>query len=182
MQYVALFRGINVGGKNIVKMADLRELFCNMGFANVQTYIQSGNVVFSAAANVTAGKIQAGFLQTFGFESAVTLRTLDEIMAIWNGLPFSKKELQEAEAASSGVEHLYVYFFEQEPDEKALEKMKTGIDGPDKLCTTKREAYLLCHGGIRNSQLAARLAKIIPLPTARNWKTLAKLLSLMSGR
>ena len=75
MKYAALFRGINVGGKNIVKMADLRQLLWDLGLGKVQTYLQSGNAVFeSALEEITLrDKIQDGFAERFGFESIVLI-------------------------------------------------------------------------------------------------------------
>jgi uncharacterized protein (DUF1697 family) len=91
MKYAALFRGINVGGKNIVKMTDLKKMFMDSGFESVRSYIQSGNIVFETdgTRDAVAGKVRAGSQTVFGFESAITLRTGDEMAAIIRDLPFS---------------------------------------------------------------------------------------------
>lgn len=177
MKYIALFRGINVGGKNTVKMADLKHFLADMGCQNVQSYIQSGNVVFDASAgqNELIDKIQEGFARTFGFDSALILRTLEEWTAIITGLPFSEKELHEAAAAKPDVEHLYVYLAEDRLPTAAIEQLKAAYHGKDAFHIGKREIYLLCYDSIRDSKLAASLSKLgVPL-TARNWKTIEKL-------
>ena len=177
MKYVALFRGINVGGKNIVKMADLKHFLNNMGCQNVQSYIQSGNMVFDSNAkqNEMIDKIKEGFAHAFGFDSTVILRTEEEWTAILAGLPFSEEELHKAIMAKPDVEHLYVYLAEGHLVPAEIEPLKAAHHGKDILHFGDREIYLLCQDSIRDSKLAASLSKLkVPL-TARNWKTIKKL-------
>jgi len=114
MIYVALLRGINVGGNKLIRMKDLARICTDAGLKNVRTYIASGNVVFeSGSANKTAltRKIEKALHQTLGYEVSVVLRTLSEIKSIVNRNPFRKYE------ASKDV-MLCVVFLANEPKTK----------------------------------------------------------------
>jgi uncharacterized protein (DUF1697 family) len=179
MRYIALFRGINVGGRNAVKMQALRQMLAGLGYAGARTCLQSGNAVFDASGEPDAIKerIQAAFAGEFGFESAVVVRSAEEISAIANARPFSQAELDAAAAANPGVEHAYVYFMDSAPPPAAVEALAAKHGGPDRLLAGAggRELHLLCHGSVRDSKLAAALAKLGTPMTARNWKTLDRL-------
>jgi Uncharacterized protein conserved in bacteria len=175
MTYVALFRGINVGGKNLVKMAELRQMLSRMGFLNVKTYIQSGNAIFDSEdmPDKIKADIQAAFRKVFGFECHIVLRTKDEISAVISALPFSETEIEEAVAANADVAHLYFYFADSVP------ALAAKCDSGDKLIAGMGGIYLLCYESVRDSKLAMALAKQdIPM-TARNWKTLNTLFEMM---
>lgn len=182
MKMIALFRGINVGGKNIVKMADLKKLLDDIGCRNVRSYIQSGNMVFEtdADANALKSKMEEAFVQAFGFTSAVTLRTEAEWAAILAGLPFSPEEVEAVAMARPEVEHVYVYLAEEMMDPMAVAQLKSGYSGGDVLELGERELYLLCQDSIRDSKLAASLAKLSFPLTSRNWKTVRKLEEMIS--
>ena len=173
MKYAAFFRGINVGGKNIVKMADLKQLLVELGLKNVQTYIQSGNAVFETRLGEAAlvEKIEAGFSERFGFDSNVIVRSEDELGAMVHNLPFSANEKSTAQNADPQVEHLYVYFLD-EPRQAAF--------GSDRMQPGQRELYVLLRRSIRQSKLAACLSKVFHTATVRNWKTVSKLYGLMT--
>lgn len=90
--YIALLRGINVGGNKIIKMLDLKALFQSLGFANVRTYIQSGNVVFESdegSVSLLRGVIERQIHEVFGFEVSVIIRTLAEMENVIANDPFS---------------------------------------------------------------------------------------------
>jgi uncharacterized protein (DUF1697 family) len=180
MQYVALFRGINVGGKNVVKMYDLKQLFTELGMYNVKTYIQSGNVVFESDSDKASlhSVIYKGFANRFGFESDVMIRDVNEMTDLIKLFLFSEVEISSAEAADPEVEHIYVYFLDH-LDSKLIDDMCKEFAGPDIIRPGKNEIYLLCHQSIRKSKLAIRIAKIFNSATARNWKTVNKLYNLM---
>lgn len=177
MKFIALFRGINVGGKNIVKMAELREMLAGLGVEKVQTYIQSGNATFDASDNpvMLKEKIETAFADTFGFGSTVILRTGNEIAAIAEKPPFSAELVDAAIAANPNVEHVYIYFMDTMPSEEHIRALQAEYAGRDKLRIGVRELFLLCHESIRDSKLAAALSKLNTPMTARNWKTLNKL-------
>ncbi|WP_058301896.1 DUF1697 domain-containing protein [Gorillibacterium timonense] len=183
MKVVALFRGINVGGKNIVKMADLIRVLTALGLQNVKTYIQSGNVVFETTLDeeTLLKKIEAAFVESFGFESNVLVRSADELQVLIEQLPFTDTELSEAVAADPQVEHLYVYFLEEAPSQIQTDEIRKAYTGPDQLRAGKKEIYFLCHPSIRNSKLAVRASKEFDSATVRNWKTVKKLYDMLTN-
>lgn len=92
IKYIALLRGINVGGKNLIKMNDLKQLFKSMDFENVRTYIQSGNVIFESAEkneSTIAKKLERSLLEQFEDDVLVFIRTIPEIEAILKLNPFN---------------------------------------------------------------------------------------------
>lgn len=173
MKYAAFFRGINVGGKNKVKMAELQSLFEGCGFRAVKTYIQSGNVVFESVLDEPAlsGIISAAFEERFGFPSQVVLRTDHEISEILENLPFTEKEIAQAEVAMPDVAHVYLFLSGKAVAPAVAER---GVDG-DVLIAGKREYYLICRKSIRDSKIAAALSKPEAGLTARNLNTLQKI-------
>jgi uncharacterized protein (DUF1697 family) len=181
MKNVALFKGINVGGKNVVKMDDLKQLFSNLGLLEVKTYIQSGNVIFETDLDEsTLQKIVcAGFENQFRFKSNVIIRNLAEMQSVIAALPFSMAEIVDAEASDTQVEHLYVHFFDHIPEQIQFDCNFIEDAGQDFLRIGKREAYLLCHQSIRKSKLAIKAAKVLNSSTVRNWKTVNKLYDMM---
>ena len=98
MKYIALLRGINIGSKNRIKMADLRTIFESMGYENVKTYLQSGNVIFDADSdNETkiADRIEKKINKTFGFSVNIIIRTESELKDIVNNNPFIEENRTE---------------------------------------------------------------------------------------
>ncbi len=183
MKYTALFKGINVGGKNVVKMDALKQLFLDLGMQKVKTYIQSGNVVFETPIEEASLRkiIQTGFAERFGFESDVMLRNIHEIEAVLEEQPFSKEEITAAETANPEVEHLYIHFLEQPPEQTQMDLICKDYAGPDIIRLGRREVYLLCHQSIRTSKPAIRAAKVLPSATVRNWKTVSALYDMLKA-
>lgn len=183
MKYVAFFRGINVGGKNKVKMDDLKQFFYDCGFREVKTYIQSGNVIFASDMdrNLLPDTISHAFNVRFGFQSNVILRSGTEIDELISALPFTKEQIEKAEAKTPGVEHLYVFMSNDVIGYTAneVEALRRAYQGEDELCLGKREFYLLCSHSIRDSKLAAALPKLDASLTSRNWKTMLKIKALI---
>ncbi len=182
MQYVVFFRGINVGGKNIVKMADLAQLFAKMGFTEVKTYIQSGNVIFASDEKDKPALIRLitdAFASRFGFESAVILRSGIEIANVLASLPFTAAEIESAGRETPGVEHSYIYLSNGSIDGQRVEALCSGYCGKDKLHIAESEIYLLCHQSIRDSKLAAMLTKLPQPLTCRNMKTMERIHAMM---
>lgn len=182
-KYVAFFRGINVGGKNKVKMADIKQLFLDCGFRDVTTYIQSGNVIFKSDQDksLLPDVISHAFEKRFAFPSHVILRSGDEISAIMSALPFSKEEIEQAEAKTTEVEHVYVFMANDYIDSSVAETLCSAYDGEDKLSVGKRELYLLCYHSIRDSKLATSLSKLGLSLTSRNQKTMLKICELLDA-
>jgi uncharacterized protein (DUF1697 family) len=106
MIYVALLRGINVGGHKLIKMKELARIFADAGFKNVRTYVASGNVIFeSGSANRAAltRKIEKALQKALGYDVTVVLRTLSEIESIVNRNPFKKYEASQRRDAVRGL-------------------------------------------------------------------------------
>lgn len=180
-KYVAFFRGINVGGKNKVKMVDLKQLFHDCGFHGVKTYIQSGNVIFESDQDEAflSDVIFHAFEKRFTFQSHVILRSSDEIFSIMSALPFTKEEIKQAEEKTPEVEHVYVFMSNDSINPAAVKALCSTYDGEDKLSVGKRELYLLCYDSVRNSKLVTLLSKLGISLTSRNQKTMYKICELL---
>jgi uncharacterized protein (DUF1697 family) len=174
--YIALLRGINVGGKNMIKMAELKKVLEGIGLSEVQTYIQSGNVLFKSEdeERVLQDAIQKAIAAAFGFQVPVVLRTASELEGILGNCPFSPEEIAEAEAASD-AESLYVAMLARTPSEAGMAAIQIYRNDAEAYHILGRDVYLLFRNSIRNSKLANNLQKLDASATTRNWKTMNKL-------
>jgi uncharacterized protein (DUF1697 family) len=174
--YVTLLRGINVGGKNKIKMADLKLMFESIGLCEVKTYIQSGNVLFKSneIEEALSNKIEHKIESVFGISVEVILRTSKELGQIISNCPFSKEEVTEAEELSEAVS-LYVALLKHNPLIENIEVLDAYRSESDKYYIVGRDIYLLFQNSIRNSKLANNLHKLNVSTTVRNWNTLSKL-------
>lgn len=177
--YIALLRGINVGGKNIIKMVDLKKTLENMGLSEVKTYIQSGNVLFVSDEEdaVLRKKIEDKIESVFGCSVTVILRTASELEWIVNNCPFSQEEISQAEESSVG-ESLYVAYLLHAPSQEKIEALKVYKSGSEEYKIIGNHVFLLFRNGIRNSKLANNLHKLNVPATVRNWITTKKLVGL----
>ncbi len=177
--YIALLRGINVGGKNIIKMSELKRTFDSIGLCEVQTYIQSGNVIFKSdeEESVLQSKIEHQIESTFGFPVKVVLRTLAELEEIILDCPFSKDEISEAESLSD-KECLYVALLSISLPKEKTEYLNAYRSDSDDYRIIDRNVYLLFRNSISKSKLANNVQKLDVAVTVRNWKTLNKLVLL----
>ena len=125
--YIALLRGINVGGHKIIKMADLKQAFESIGLKQVKTYIQSGNIVFKSEEDITFLKerIQSEIKNVFGFDVPVMLRTHEEFINITKRCPYEVNSLREGE--SIHVAFLANELSEIEEDQLLMQKMRLKI-------------------------------------------------------
>ena len=170
---IAILRGINVGGKRKILMADLKLMFEKMNFSNVSTYIQSGNVLFNLKKKVgnseLAQKIEAEIKKEFGFEVPVIVRTSKEIEAAINQNPFYKE--------GSDVVHLHLTFLNEEPTEENQEKTESYKYEPDKFEIKGKDIFIYCEGKYHQSKLNNNFfeKKLKVNATTRNWKTILKL-------
>lgn len=178
MIYIAFFRGINVG-KNRIKMDDLRSMFEIMGFTNVRTYIQSGNVLFESdlPSKVLIENLEKKFTITFGFSSALVLRTKDELETILSNLPFTKNEIKEAKATCIG-ECLYVTMLKETPSKEAIVNWKNVKTDIEEFQLNERDLYILVRTTIRDSKLSLHAHKLGKSATSRNWNTMIKMFEL----
>ena len=177
--YIALLRGINVGGKNIIKMSELKRTFDLIGLCEVQTYIQSGNVIFKSDEEeaVLQSKIEHQIELAFGFPVKVVLRTLAELEEIILNCPFSKDEISEAES-SSDKECLYVALLSTALPKEKTEFLIAYRSDSDNYRIIGRNVYLLFRNSISKSKLANNVQKLDVAVTVRNWKTLNRLVLL----
>ena len=177
--YIALLRGINVGGKNIIKMVELKQVFEAIGLCEVKTYIQSGNVLFKSneAEETLRKKIEQAIEVNFRLPVTVVMRTAAELeQIIWN-CPFSKEEVAEAESSSYAVCQ-YVALLTHAPLQEMIENLNAYQNESEQYQIIGREVFLLFHHSIRNSKLANNLYKLGVSAAVRNWKTINKLTAL----
>jgi uncharacterized protein (DUF1697 family) len=180
--FIALLRGINVGGKNKIKMADLKSMFEAIGMSRVKTYIQSGNVLFESdeeEEDTLRQKLEKEIEVTFGFSIKVILRTSQELKKVAENCPFSQDEIAAAEATAEG-ESLYVSFLLQEPSEEGIKRIEAYKSETEEYKIVDRDMYLLFPQSILKSKLANNLQKLDVPVTVRNWKTVNKLVSLVN--
>jgi uncharacterized protein (DUF1697 family) len=171
--WIALFRGINIGGHNKVKMADLKTAFEELGFTDVRTYIQSGNVLFRSdeAEGPLRLKITQKFKETFGFAPALVLRAAAELKTLVERCPFSQEMIDAR--ANPDFETFYVAFFPDAPDAAAAARMEAFKAEREEYRLVGRDLYILLSHSIRESKLAGYVTKLEA--TARNWNTVRKL-------
>ena len=176
--YIALFRGINVGGKNKLPMKDLVATLENVGCQDVATYIQSGNAVFRSGeqdASLLAEKITAAIREQNGFEPRVLLLASEEMERVMRSNPFPESE--------SEPKTLHLYFLSAPPERPDLGALK-GIKGDrERFVLGDGVFYLQAPDGIGRSKLAANAEKLLGVPTtARNWRTISKVMELVNQR
>jgi len=173
--YVALLRGINVGGKRKIPMAGLRPLISSLGFEDVVTYVQSGNVVFRSPTgdgrDITS-RIEQRIADVFGIDVAVLLRTTAELEEIAESNPFLAKE--------ADLSRLHVVFLNGVPGADAVSQLDPNRSPPDEFRLHGREIYLRLPNGAGRSKLTIDYfeRRLGVGATARNWNTLTKLVAL----
>ena len=172
--YVALLRGINVGGRTKIAMADLRKLFAGLGGEDVTTYLQSGNVVFksSAAAAVFAGSIEERIADELGLRVTVVMRTAADLATVAAKNPFADRGAEPTQ--------LHVVFLSEKPAAARVRALDTTRGEPDEFRVAGREIYLHYPNGYGRSKITnAWFEKELGVAgTARNWRTVTKLAEL----
>lgn len=176
MKYIALLRGINIGNKNRIKMADLRTIFESIGFKDVKTYLQSGNVIFKYdSSNIVeiTSNIESKMNQTFGFSINVIIRTDDEFESIINNNPFIKDPDVE-------LDKLHVTFLKELPDKGTILNLDINKNENEKFEVNGREIYIYLPNGYARTKLTNNIfeKKLKTIATTRNWKTTNKLLEM----
>jgi uncharacterized protein (DUF1697 family) len=176
--HAALLRGINVGGKNMLPMRDLAQMFAAAGCGDVRTYIQSGNVVFTAPADVVARlaadiakRIETGF----GIRVPVVLRSADELARVAMCNPFLGRD--------ADTDALHVMFLADAPSAGAVAGLDARRSPPDEFAVVGRDVYLRCPNGVAKTKLTNAYfdSKLGTTSTARNWRTVQKLVELTRG-
>ncbi len=174
--YAALLRGINLGARNKVSMADLKELFAALDADDVETYLRSGNVVFKTAASPRlANDIEKRISRDLGLDIAVLLRTRTELQKIVADNPFAGK--------GSDLEKVHVTFLAEAPKRALATKIDADRFAPDEFRVVRREVYLRCPNGYGTSKLSNAFfeKRLGVVATTRNWKTVTKLAELTSA-
>ena len=182
--YLALLRGVNVGTANRIKMEDLRRLFEKIGCSRVETYIQSGNVLFDSPDSEAelVNKTETALLEGANIRTNVVIRSAEELRQAVANLPFSADEIAAATAKNTEGESLYVLFAAAPPKPESLTKVEKPGESEDEFRLVGRDAYLLLTQSIRNSKLAVRLQNALSPVTARNWNTTLQLLERFNAR
>jgi len=174
--YIALFRGINVGGKNPLPMKELVDLLEDIGAQRIKTYIQSGNAVFQRAENNIAQlskQLTAEIKKRHGFEPYVLILGLDVIEKAIAGNPFP-----EVESDPSSLHLGFLAFAPENPDLKKLESLKRESE---RFHLSDSVFYLHAPEGVGRSKLAASTEKLLGVPmTDRNWRTVCKIREMAS--
>jgi uncharacterized protein (DUF1697 family) len=168
---IAFLRAINVGGRR-VKMDVLRQIFEEMGFANVETYIASGNVIFDGdlvEQKALAQEIEAGLQEALGYRVDTFVRTVGEITAVSTYQPFPTSELEGSV--------LYIGFLAEQPSAENVQKLQEFASDIDSFHVHGSEVYWLCRKTISQSKFTgAKLEKALGMPTTmRNQNTINKL-------
>ncbi|HEY6337813.1 MAG TPA: DUF1697 domain-containing protein [Candidatus Sulfotelmatobacter sp.] len=167
--YVALLRGVNLGPHKRMKMEKLRVSVGALGFEQIQTYIQSGNVIFKAGKASPAAlcrKIEDRIVADFGFPAAVIVRTRDELGESIESNPFCKRR-------GIDLKYLHVTFLADAPEPSALEELKGLTVSPDESICVGREIFLHLPNGMARSSLTNNPIerRLLKAATTRNWNT-----------
>jgi uncharacterized protein (DUF1697 family) len=178
--YVAMLRGINVGGQKKIKMDRLREAFEALGFEQVKTYVQSGNVIFTAKSGsplLLSKKVEEQILKDFGFPVSVILRTSHEMGQTIRNNPFMKEK-------GIDLSKLHVTFLASCPDKAVVQKLDALVAGPDQFRYSGKEVYLYCPDGYGRTKLSNNaLERVLSVgATTRNWRTANELFALSLER
>jgi len=176
MRYIALLRGINVGGNTVVKMSDLKTLFMNLGFLNVETYINSGNVAFDTESQLEEGSIEGRIEKAIEIEFArpipVMVRDPASIGRVIAGNPF--------EGQFESHKEMHVLFLKEELPIDKSDQLQAAATPPERFAVASREIYCHLPMGVADSLLGKSFMekKLKVAVTGRNWRTVEKLAEL----
>jgi uncharacterized protein (DUF1697 family) len=176
LTYISILRGINVSGQKLIKMGALEKMYEYLGFQDIKTYVQSGNVVFTgnnSEPDTLAQKISNQIAKDFGFEVPVIVLTIDKLKKIIDSNPFAKD-------TSKDPTYLHVTFLSSKPqhyDKEALESKR--LPG-EEISFSEEAVYLYCPGGYGKTKLNNNFleSKLKVGATTRNWKTTNELFTM----
>jgi uncharacterized protein (DUF1697 family) len=176
-RYVALLRSVNVAGHGRIAMNELRASFEALGYSGVTTYIQTGNVVFSAGSKSETGvaaAIEQQLAEDFGDSPAVILRTVPELLRIGRASPYAK--------AGANPSRHHVTFLAAAPSRAALDALAIPPSGRDELVVEGREVYVHTPDGYAETKFTGTFLerRLGVVSTTRNWNTVTKLSELVS--
>ncbi len=175
MKYVAFLRGINVGGKNKIKMETLREILGALGFENVKTYINSGNVIFETTKTSDkklAAQIESAIEKEFSLKIKVIVRTISEIENIVENNPFAGQFENDKD--------LHVFFLDEELPSEKRELLLSNNNENELFAVRNHEIFCLLRVSVLDSLMGKDYIgkKLKVSATARNWRTVNKILEL----
>jgi uncharacterized protein (DUF1697 family) len=174
--HIALLRGINVGGRNLIAMSDLRDLLGALGFTEAKSLLQSGNLVFQSTRRTGASLerlLEAETKKRLAASADYFVRTVDEWQTIVARNPFPDE-------AKRDPSHLVVQFLKEEPEANKVKALQAAIRGPEVVRADGKQLYAFYPAGIGESKLTnALIERTLGLRgTARNWNTVLKLAAL----
>lgn len=173
-KYVAILRGINVGKGRKVLMTDLKNLLAKLGLKHIQTYIQSGNVMFDLRQPESLVVLEDGLNQaisgTFGFDIPVIIRTAREMEESVANNPFLKED-------GADIDKLHLTFLKDVPAPELLKKIKEFQFSPDQFEIIGKDVFVHCPNGYGQTKITNDFfeKKLKVQATTRNWKTVQKL-------
>jgi len=175
MKYAAFLRGINVGGRNKIKMETLRGVFVALGFANVKTYINSGNIVFEYSATddrKLAAKIEKAIKDEFSLNIKTMVRTIAEIKDLIENNPFVGQFENDKD--------LHVFFLDEELPPEKCDLLLANNNENERFAVRSREVFCHLRVGFLDSLIGKDYIgkKLKVSATARNWRTVNKILEL----
>jgi uncharacterized protein (DUF1697 family) len=176
--YIALLRGINLGTRRKIRMADLRELVESLGHENVRTHILSGNVLFESRRRAVADledELERAIRKRCGFDVAVLIRTAEDLAEVVEHNPLPQ-------ATAEGA-RLFVLFLDRKPSRERLDEIDPDDFKPEEFAVGDRVIYAWFRQGLQGSKLAGALSdkRLGVTVTNRNWNTVTKLLELAKG-
>ncbi len=176
MVYISLLRGINVGGKNKIKMEQIKTLYQELGHTAVRSYIQSGNLVFeSSSINTThmAQEIKQGIKEHFDLDIESLVITHQELDTIYQDFPFKMEPLEQASS-------LAVIFLSEVPTADNVEILMSYVHTPEQFLAVGKHLYVYLPNGFSKTKLTNVFIekKLKVVATTRNWKTVTKLQEL----
>ena len=173
MKYLAILRGINVGGHRKILMKDLKELLSNLGLTEIKTYIQSGNVVFQSKESLTVLETTIAQIikKNYNFEVPVIIIPVADLQKIPQLNPYLN---------TTAVEKLHVTFLSSLPETEKIEKIASTDFLPDKFRIIAQTVFLCIDGKYHKSKLSNNFfeKELKVTATTRNWKTIMKLIEL----
>jgi uncharacterized protein (DUF1697 family) len=174
--YISILRGINVSGQKSIKMTELKALYESMGFEEVSTYIQSGNLVFRTAKKPASDTLHQAIKDRFGFDVPVILRSATEWKKVTNSNPFIKDK-------NKDVTKMHVVFLAEKPDKSTAEKLNSYRHEPEAFNIQGKEIFLYCPNGYGKTKLSNNNIEKATntCATTRNWKTVNKLLEIANS-
>lgn len=178
-RYISLLRGINVGGHKKIVMTDLKLLYETLGFTAIQTYIQSGNLIFAAETRSTAmlaQQIEQAIAQQYGFEVIVIVLTAEELQSAAQSNPFQLEGITESD-------QLLLVFLSQIPLPDHVANIDHNAYLPDRFALVGSQIYLYCPNGYGQTKLSNDFfeRKLRLKATTRNSNTIAKLCSMIAS-